>query len=100
MIKRERESVMTYIFEDKAVFNSENIKYMDQVESLVFELMCDDYDFYDKVVLLEESEDYTLYKVQDNVYCICWFDGGESLAYHQCFSTLEEAHACLKEEAA
>ena len=60
MIKRERESVMTYFYEGEAVFNCENIKYMDQVESLVFDLMCDDPDFYDKVYLVEESEDLGL----------------------------------------
>ena len=99
MIKKERESVMTYLYEGDAVFNCENIKYMDQVESLVFDLMCDDPDFYNKVYLVEESEDYTLYKIQENVYCICWFDAGESLAYHQVFNTLDQAYATIEEAA-
>ena len=99
MIKKERESAMTYMYEGEAVFNNEDLKYMDQVECLVFEMMCEDYDFYDKVYLVEESEDYTLYKIQDNLYCVCWFDGGESLAYHQVFNTLDQAYATIEEAA-
>ena len=98
MIKKERE-FMTYLYEGEAVFNNEDLKYMDQVECLVFEMMCEDHDFYNKVYLVEESEDYTLYKIQDNLYCVCWFDGGESLAYHQVFNTLDQAYATIEEAA-
>jgi len=99
MMKRERESIMTYIFDGEAVFNNIDMQYMDQVESLVFEMMCDDFDFYSKVELIEQSNihGYELYKIQDNLYCVCWFDAGESLAYHECFTTLNEANASIKE---
>lgn len=95
MMKRERESIMTYFYEGEAVFNNVDMQHMDQVESLVFEMMCDDFDFYKKVHLIDSADDYELYKIQENLYCVCWFDAGESLAYHECFTTLDEANATI-----
>lgn len=86
---------MTYFYEGEAVFA--HAADLEAAEELVSEMMMEDSDFYKKVHLVDSSDEggYDLYKIEEGLYCICWFDAGESLACHECFTTLDEANATI-----